>query len=664
VSGDDEHDDTRARLTLLFAVADEAIDAHIDVFPAAVWVRDDGTVAKSPLTRNGHLDAHQDRQRIRQELITPPHIPSGVPDDYETVVAIVPGSGHKGVLDCDVKHGAAGHEALVALVRQYGEFYKAVWSTPSGGANILFEKPLGASYGNTSPWPGIDVRADAGWVVAPGNVCSAGAWQWKVGNYSTTDLLPGAITDQLTAATVHGPKASNAETVQFVDEHSGIDTTMPAMQWFDRALTQFRSSRIGSRHEALRTIVGGVCGMNSMGPALDVRWAIEKIKVEWQHLTAGEGREDEVTDLLTWTVGQEVRQRAAAAVAAPVIDDYQPAHDDADIAIDWRAFALRDSTPQAWLVDRFWPAGRAMALWAKAKEGKSELALWCAARLAMGEHPWTGRTIEPVHVAYFDFEMTHDDLEERLDLFGFDLDRLDALHYALLPPLHALDEERGGIELLGWVKRWRAQAVIIDTFTGAVAGDENSADTVRAFTRHTGLRLKQSGIPYLRTDHAGKEPGKGPRGTSAKQQDVDVTWNLHRTKSGVVLSCAAGSRLGWVGPTLDLERVVDAQDGTVSYVLPVGTMMATVPHGTTAKMQELDDAGVPLDAGRPAAVAALKDAGVRPGRNAVISAALKARRERAERTAALSQGQLAAAPTATEVRDSGTDAGQQSDEVF
>jgi hypothetical protein len=303
-----------------------------------------------------------------------------------------------------------------------------------------------------------------------------------------------------------------------------------------------------------------------------------------------------------------------------------------DIAIDWEEFARRDVTPHEWLVDDFWPMGRAMALYANAKEGKSELALWCAGRLAMGEHPWTGAAITPVDIAYFDFEMTDDDLDERLSDFGFDLDRLGRLHYALIPPIHALDTEDGGKEVSYWVRRWQAQAVIIDTFTGAVEGEEDKSDTVRAFTRHTGLRLKREHIAYLRTDHAGHDrTKKRPRGSSAKLQDVDVTWSLHRTQAGVRLTCGGATRLSWVGPILDVDRDVDPQTGEVSYSKPVRFGW---PNGTAEKAAELDRLGVPLDAGRPAAAAILKAAGIKPGRNEVLGAALKLRRDSA-RTARL-----------------------------
>jgi len=618
VSGDDEHDDTRARLTRLFALADQCIDAGFDVFPAAVWARDDGTVAKAPLLRNGHLGAHRDRQTIRQQLIDPPHQPSGVPDHYETVVAFVPGSGGCGCLDCDVKHGKAGKQALADLVTQYqDDWLKAVWNSPSGGANILFHKAPGKALGNTSPWPGIDVRADNGWVVAPGNVTSVGAWTWKIGGFTTAAALPGVMADQLVDATTHTNKATNAETGAFIDA-SPESSSYDAQRTFGIKLTAFRQATEGSRHGALLDILSWCGGM----VALDLRWALEEVKRAWLDLTDGEGREDEVADVFTWVVGQELRQRAPA----PEIATYQAP--EVDIFIDWHTFAQRDATARPWLVEGLWPAGRAVALWANAKEGKSELALWCAARIAMGMHPWYDQAIEPLHVAYFDYEMTEDDLDERLNEFGFDLDRLDHLHYALLPPLPALNLERGGDAVLAHALRVGARAVIIDTFARSVTGEENSADTANDFYTHTGSRLKQAGIGVMRTDHAGKSPGNAPRGSSAKLADVDVSWRLTRTQTGVTLTCASSSRLSWVGPKLVIERVVNLA-GEVGYTMPVQMVSTAVTKAVLDKVRELDDAGVPLDAGRPAVVAALKAAGKKAGNFAVLGEALKRRRERA-----------------------------------
>ena len=296
---------------------------------------------------------------------------------------------------------------------------------------------------------------------------------------------------------------------------------------------------------------------------------------------------------------------------------------ESGIFLDWSAFTTREGTDRKWLVEAFWPWGRSMALWAAAKTGKSELALWCAAKLALGEHPWTGERVEPVEVAYFDYEMTEDDLEERLDAFAIEPDRLARLHYALLPAIHALDAEAGGAEMEGLVRSVGARAVVIDTFGRAVSGDENEADTVRAFYRHTGSRLKRLGIGYLRTDHAGKDMTKGQRGSSAKRDDVDVIWSMTRGGRGAVkLDCGGSTRLGWVGPDLQLDRVV--AKGIISYSSPVRFGW---PPGTAAKAAELDELNIPLELGRPSVVTALRAAGRPIGNKKVLESAIKYRKD-------------------------------------
>jgi hypothetical protein len=556
---------------------------------------------------HGHLDATDEVDQLKDWLVNPPLSPD---PDEEVRVAFVPGSGGCGVLDFDIKHGGQGPAVMAKLTSAHGLVVTAAWRTPSGGVNVLFTKPPGVELSNYSPWDreGVNLRADNGWVVAP----DGDGWRWVRGGFHDASPLPDAMLPLLRPAAAHEHPATSAETVAFI-EASTRESSLPAMQAFAEQLAAFRQATVGSRHPALVQILSWAFGMN----ALDLRKAVKQITAEWLTLTAGEGRQDEVLDFATWVVAQEQAKRAEP------IDVYQPG--TTSIFIDWREFAKRDTTAHLWLVENLWPVGRAIALWAGAKEGKSELVLWCAAKLAMGEHPWTGAAIDPVDIAYFDFEMTEDDLDERLSDFGFDLTRLDRLHYALLPPLHSLDAEVGGEELAQLVRDVGARGVVIDTFARSVKGAENDADTVQDFYRFTGIRLKQMGVGYLRLDHAGHDKHKAhPRGSSAKRDDIDVIWRQTRTSTGVQLDCANASRLGWVGPKLDIDRVVDPQTGIVSYSAPVRFGW---PAGTVEKAAELDQIKLPPDAGRPAAITALRAAGKQPGRWAVLSAALKYRRE-------------------------------------
>jgi hypothetical protein len=512
-----------------------------------------------------------------------------------------------------MKLNKGGIRSLKALVAEHGNFVGSVWRTPSGGLNVLFHKPPDTALTNFSPWAGIDVRADNGWVVLPSNHSMHGRWEWVApSDFRSSQPLPATMLAQLhTGAGIYETRASNSATVAFI-ERSPLDTSLPAMQAFSVELAQFRGAAVGSRHAALGRILAWAWGMN----ALNLRWALEQIHEAWLELTPGEGRADEVEEYAAWVTAQEMAKRNAGVKP--------PGSSDSSIFINWHEFAQRDSTERQWLVEGFWPWGRSMALWAGAKEGKSELVLWCAGCLALGRHPWTGEAIEPIHVAYFDFEMSEDDLEQRLSDLDFDPLELDYLHYAIYPILPPLDTEAGGEEFIGHVEGCKAQAVVIDTFGRGTAGEENKSDTVHNFYRHTAMRLKQMGVGYLRLDHAGKDPRLGQRGTSAKRDDVDVAWHQKRTGNNVELDCEGSSRLSWVGPRLLVNRVVAPRTGLVRYVIP--TVWLGWTEAAVAKAKELDDLGAPLDISKRQAITLLQSRGYKPGRIATLLEALRCRK--------------------------------------
>lgn len=287
--------------------------------------------------------------------------------------------------------------------------------------------------------------------------------------------------------------------------------------------------------------------------------------------------------------------------------------------IDWDHFWTVDPDSVDWLVEDFWPAGRSMALFAKAKQGKSEFVLYCMVCLATGVHPFTGVAVEPVTVAYFDFEMTRDDLWDRLVDMGYsrntDLSRLKYYQLPLIPPM---DTERGGSMVTDILERDEPKAVIVDTFGRAVQGEEDKADTVRAFYMHTGLAMKNLGIGYLRNDHAGKDEGRGQRGSSAKNDDVDVIWHLERSNGGVKLTSV--SRVNWVPPTLDIERIEDP----LRYSRPAAIGGYTVAEFQRAK--ELDAFGIPRDWGRNRIINRLHELGEPMGKSKTLENAIKWRK--------------------------------------
>lgn len=294
--------------------------------------------------------------------------------------------------------------------------------------------------------------------------------------------------------------------------------------------------------------------------------------------------------------------------------------EDADVSgffIDWPAFWSKDRREAEWLIEDVLAKGRGHSMFAGHKAGKSLFMLWCAIELIRAGHA----------VVYLDYEQGEDDLYERLLDMGVDPDTdLSRLHYALLPSLPPLDTPEGAKALLARVDAVQAEhpgaelAVVIDTTSRAVAGEENSADTVRAFYRWTGLHLKQRGITWVRLDHSGKDATKGQRGSSAKGDDVDVVWRLGRTEDGIELRREA-ARMGWVP-----ERVAFHLN---TNPLEYKRVAAAWPAGTADAAHLLDALNVDLELGERPAGAMLREAGHKVTQN-VLRAAIRWRRLNAE----------------------------------
>jgi hypothetical protein len=279
-----------------------------------------------------------------------------------------------------------------------------------------------------------------------------------------------------------------------------------------------------------------------------------------------------------------------------------------------------------WLCEPFLAIGRAHALYAPAKTGKSLLATWVAAMLATGRPCLTRPGGEPINVIYADLEMTPADLRERLDAMGLGPDTdLERLHWLSLPPL-LLDTATGADALASYAHNRQAALVIIDTTARAVTGDENSADTYRAFARHTGIALKRAGIAYLRTDHAGKDLDRGQRGSSAKNDDVDVVWQLAARDLGSFTLKATHRRMGWVPDLV----IVHQDDDPLAYRVAADEAFAW-PEGTATTARLMDQAGVPLGPTDRAVATAARAAGIK-ARNQVLRAAARYRRQAPDMT--------------------------------
>jgi hypothetical protein len=225
-------------------------------------------------------------------------------------------------------------------------------------------------------------------------------------------------------------------------------------------------------------------------------------------------------------------------------------------AIDWHAL-WADETEEEWIVEPLLPARRLVALYSAPKVGKSLLMLELAAAIAAGR-PILGTTPTPRRILYIDFENDPKaDIRQRLTNMGYQPHDLENLTLLSFPTLASLDSEKGSQELMAACDVYGAEAVIIDTVSRSIEGDENENDTWLDFYRHTGLKLKQAQIALIRLDHSGKDETKGQRGGSAKSGDVDAVWRMSRASDDLFdLTCEA-NRLPIAERQLTIRRHED-----------------------------------------------------------------------------------------------------------
>ena len=289
--------------------------------------------------------------------------------------------------------------------------------------------------------------------------------------------------------------------------------------------------------------------------------------------------------------------------------------------------ALRDMDfNYDWLVEKFWPVGTHLHIFASPKTGKSLLMLWVAASLAIGKDPFSHDSIKQHRVSYIDNEMTLKDVHDRTMDMGFDFEQLEGwLQYHPYPLLAPMDTEQGGWDTLQLMIDDDSSVLVIDTLSRVVKGEENSNDTYRNFYNHTGRLLRSHEISLARLDHAGHDPKKS-RGASAKADDVDLVYGLERRSDkdespGFKLT-RTHSRVSGVLEFIELA-LIDNDQQPMSIKR---TDVRTWSQGAIRKAKELESLGIPIEVSVREAQRLMKVAGTVAGKSIVLQEAIRLRK--------------------------------------
>jgi hypothetical protein len=462
------------------------------------------------------------------------------------------------VLDID-EHDPqqSGSDTLADLEAEHGKLPDTVTVlTPTGGRHLYFTTPIAIrNDAGKRLGPGLDIRGDGGQVLAPPTLHPTGKPYTFEEGFGITDILPADAPDWLIKRLTAEPKIDRTRPADgdifLTDPNSPSARYNNTTNW-QTILTQDGWTYVyqgtdGTEYWRRPGKTTGIsASLNHNGNDALIVFSSNAPVPEGGYSRFGYHAQRHHQGSWKQAAAQYMNLNPTITTSTP--DELLSQ------LVNWQEFWNQDHKAEDWIAYPLIARGRQTALFAVSKEGKSYIALACTAALATGK-PIFGRPAQDkVHVLYLDYEMTAADLMERLDNLGYTReDDLTHLHYALIPSLPPLNTYEGAAAVMKLVELTQAQVVVIDTTGRAVEGEENSADTYREFARTTGLALKGAGIALLRTDHAGKDKGKtqGQRGSSAKNDDVDIVYHLQRDGHTIKLT-RVFSRIGWAPTEVEL----------------------------------------------------------------------------------------------------------------
>ena len=169
-----------------------------------------GVGSKTPLTANGVKDATTNPETVAEWW-----------DDKRSAnIGIATGrvSGIV-VMDVDVKGGAPGLESLASMEEEHGTMETLRAISPSGGVHLYFRAPEGSLKNRVGLVPGIDIRGDGGYIVAPPSRVGGSSYRWVNQNSTIAEIPEWLVVEvrgngsqrwQATTASAGTPSFANA----------------------------------------------------------------------------------------------------------------------------------------------------------------------------------------------------------------------------------------------------------------------------------------------------------------------------------------------------------------------------------------------------------------------------------------------------------------------
>jgi hypothetical protein len=498
---------------------------------------------KNPATPHGFKDATTDPAVITRWF-----------EGTDNNIGLATGP-HFWVLDIDPAKG--GEESLDALEAKQGRLPNTLTAaTRNGGTHLYFRGVPGLKCSASKAGPGLDVRAEGGYVLAPPSYVppdqpgGTGAYSWE--NWNPLDGMAPVFAEAptwLVALTMAGKERTTAPAVP----------TAAPREATPKQLADLRDALTYLNADNRDAWVRAGMALKSIGP--------DGFPL-WDEFSRRSGKYDADDQLTRWhgflptelnfaTIFYDARGagwRGASSMDPSAVfgqgagTQSAPAGPDGGMVAPSRfrllsASELAALPPIRWRVRKVLPMDGVAAIGGVSMAGKSFLAVDLGACIASGRG-FFGYRVRPAPVVYAVLEGTGG--------FGGRVAAWQARHGALPDSFRVVVERfdlRKPQELGELVRAIRATGqaggvLLVDTLAQAAPGmDENASE---------GMGLAIAGLQYLQTElgglvvavhHLGKDASKGLRGHSSLHAALDSvlevsrdgdrrTWKLAKSKDG------------------------------------------------------------------------------------------------------------------------------------
>jgi hypothetical protein len=203
-----------------------------------------GSPGKHPTTRHGLKDASWSNAQLEAWWDRHPEANIGIQTGASAGIVVI---------DIDPRHG--GDEALAELVREHGDLPATVEAlTGGGGRHLIFKHPGGAVRNRSNMRPGIDVRGDGGYIVAPpSNHASGGRYRWREG-HGPQEITPAEMPAWLLALVTRGNLEDANADVAPVAKGAATPPAVLANERATRALAAMRGLRVDDHKDGSRRL--------------------------------------------------------------------------------------------------------------------------------------------------------------------------------------------------------------------------------------------------------------------------------------------------------------------------------------------------------------------------------------------------------------------------